>query len=59
MGLNLEWTQPRMGLNLEWTQLRMGLNTEWTQHTEWDATQPRMDFLTTRVVGWDSTQNGP
>ncbi len=35
MGLNLEWTQPRMGLNLEWDFL----TPEW-----WDGTQHRMDL---------------
>jgi hypothetical protein len=28
MGLNPDWTQPRLGLNPEWTELRMGLNLE-------------------------------
>jgi hypothetical protein len=31
MGLNPDWTQPRLGLNPEWTQPRLGLNPEWTE----------------------------
>ena len=36
MGLNPDWTQPRLGLNPDRTELRMGLNPDWTQ--------PRLDW---------------
>jgi hypothetical protein len=73
MGLNPEWTQPRMGLNPEWdctpngTQPRMGLNPDWTQprlgltpnglNPDWDSTPTETELRMGLNLEFLSTSN--